>query len=136
MFSTLFFSLEPSHLHNSTLSVATIPIHTNIFYFSPQLESWVREAGFTNIHSKTLPFPVGTWPKDKTLKEVGAFNLIQYLDNIEGMTIRVYTQAWGWSAEEVKVLCAQLRKEFKNPRMRMQHNFYVAYGRKPENAVD
>ncbi|KAF2250247.1 S-adenosyl-L-methionine-dependent methyltransferase [Trematosphaeria pertusa] len=102
----------------------------------PQIETWVKDAGFTNVHSRTLPFPVGTWPKDKTLKEVGAFNLLQFLDNLEGMTLRIYTSAWGWKPEEVKVLCAQLRKEFKNPKMRFQHNFYVVYAQKPVDAVD
>lgn len=102
----------------------------------PQIENWVKEAGFVNVHAKTLPFPVGTWPKDKKLKEVGAFNLISFLDNLEGMTLRLYTNAWGWQPEEIKVLCAQLRKEFKNPKMRFQHNFYVVYAQKPENAVD
>lgn len=96
----------------------------------------MKEAGYVNVQAKTLPFPVGTWPKDKKLKEVGAFNLISFLDNLEGMTMRIYTTAWGWAPEEVKVLCAQLRKEFKNPRMRIQHNFYVVWAQKPENAVD
>jgi hypothetical protein len=33
----------------------------------PQIENWVKEAGFINVTAKTLPFPVGTWPKDKIL---------------------------------------------------------------------
>jgi hypothetical protein len=33
----------------------------------PQVENWVKEAGFINVTAKTLPFPIGTWPKDKTL---------------------------------------------------------------------
>ncbi|KAF2463807.1 S-adenosyl-L-methionine-dependent methyltransferase [Lindgomyces ingoldianus] len=102
----------------------------------PKIEGWVKDAGFVNIQSKTLPFPIGTWPKDKMLKEVGAFNLIQFLDNLEGMTLRIYTNAWGWSPEEVKVLCAKLRPAFKNPKMRIQHNWYIIYAQKPLDAVD
>ena len=33
----------------------------------PQLETWVRNAGFKNIHHQVFPFPVGSWPKDKKL---------------------------------------------------------------------
>ncbi|KAF1995368.1 S-adenosyl-L-methionine-dependent methyltransferase [Amniculicola lignicola CBS 123094] len=102
----------------------------------PKIEGWVKEVGFTNVVAKTLPLPVGTWPKDKTLKEIGAFNLIMYLDNLEAITLRLWTTAFGWSAEEVKVLCAQLRPLFKNPRARMQHNWYVVYAQKPLDAVD
>lgn len=33
----------------------------------PKLAGWIKDAGFTNIHHKVLPIPVGVWPKDKTL---------------------------------------------------------------------
>ncbi|KAF2258124.1 S-adenosyl-L-methionine-dependent methyltransferase [Lojkania enalia] len=102
----------------------------------PRIEGWVKEAGFANVVAKTLPFPVGTWPKDKRLKEIGAFNLIMFLDNLEGITMRTFTNAHGWTPEEVKVICAKLRPAFKNPKMRIQHNFYVVYGQKPEDAVN
>ncbi|KAF2870304.1 S-adenosyl-L-methionine-dependent methyltransferase [Massariosphaeria phaeospora] len=101
-----------------------------------QLLDWVKAAGFTNVSNKTLPLPIGTWPKDRKLKEVGAFNLIQYLDNVEGMTLRLYTSSLGWSPDEIKVLCAKLREALKNPRMRIQHNFYVVWAQKPWDAVD
>lgn len=29
------------------------------------LEGWMKEAGFTNVHAKKLVLPLGTWPKDK-----------------------------------------------------------------------
>lgn len=57
------------------------------------------------------------------MKEIGAFNLIGVLDNLEGITLRLYSTAWGWSADEVKVLCASLRNEFKDKTMRIQHNY-------------
>ena len=31
------------------------------------LESWVRDAGFTNIHHKTFKLPLGAWPKDERM---------------------------------------------------------------------
>ncbi|ORY02669.1 S-adenosyl-L-methionine-dependent methyltransferase [Clohesyomyces aquaticus] len=102
----------------------------------PQLESYLKNAGFTDVVFKTLPLPIGTWPKDKTLKEIGAFNLIQYLDNLEGISLRTFTGMLGWTTEEVKVMCAKMRTELKNPRLRVQHNWYVAYGQKPLDAVD
>lgn len=61
---------------------------------------------------------------------------MQFLDNLEGLTTRIYQNAWGWEADEVKVLCADLRKELRNPRMLMQHNYYVVWAQKPLDAVD
>ncbi|KAF2009447.1 S-adenosyl-L-methionine-dependent methyltransferase [Aaosphaeria arxii CBS 175.79] len=102
----------------------------------PKIEGWVKDAGFVNVEVKVLPMPIGPWAKDKTLKEIGAFNLIQLLDNIEGMTLRIMETAWGWSAAEIKVFCAQVRAQLKNPRLRLQHNYYVVYGQKGEDVVD
>lgn len=62
--------------------------------------------------------------------------MIQFLDNLEGMTLRIWENAYGWKVDEIKVLCAQLRNAFKNPKMRIQHNMYVIYAQKPLDAVD
>jgi hypothetical protein len=112
----------------------------------------MKDAGFINVSARCLPIPVGTWPKDKKLKEIGAFNLIQYLDNLEGINLRLMSSVYGWSADEIKVYCAKLRSAFKNPKLRIQvgfprvrsraptndtqHNFFVVYGQKAESAVD
>lgn len=89
----------------------------------PKLKNWVKEAGFVNVTEKVFPFPVGTWPKDKRLKEIGAFNLISVLDNLEGMTTRAFVASLGWTPEEVKVLCAKMRTVLNDKTARIQHNF-------------
>jgi hypothetical protein len=89
----------------------------------PKLEQWAKDAGFVNVVSKAFPLPMGTWPKDKRLKEIGAFNLISVLDNLEGITLRALTASLGWSADEVRVLCAQVRGVLKDKSARIQHNY-------------
>lgn len=32
-----------------------------------KLAGWVREAGFEDVHNERFSFPVGSWPKDKTM---------------------------------------------------------------------
>lgn len=90
-----------------------------------KLKGWVEDAGFANVTHRLLPIPTGTWPKDKKLKEIGAFDLVQFLEGLEAISLRTLTQLRGWTAEEVQVLLAKLREELKNPRMRLQHNMYV-----------
>ncbi|OCK77679.1 S-adenosyl-L-methionine-dependent methyltransferase [Lepidopterella palustris CBS 459.81] len=101
----------------------------------PKLEGWVKDAGFENVHHRLLPIPVGQWPKDKKLKEIGALDLVQFLDGLEGITLRVFTIARGWSAEEIQVFLADVRKDLKNPRLQAQHNFHVVYAQKPLNSA-
>jgi hypothetical protein len=100
----------------------------------PKLEGWVRDAGFENIHHRLLPFPVGQWPKDKKLKEIGAFNQIQFVDNLEGISLRVFTAGLGWSSEEVQVFLVDVRKDVKNPKLQAQSNCYIVWAQKPLNA--
>ncbi|KAK7705068.1 hypothetical protein SLS57_010265 [Botryosphaeria dothidea] len=96
-----------------------------------KLKGWVEDAGFANVTHRLLPIPTGTWPKDKKLKEIGAFDLVQFLEGLEAISLRTLTQLRGWTAEEVQVLLAKLREELKNPRMRLQHNMHVVYAQKP-----
>lgn len=94
----------------------------------PQLEEWVRGAGFTHISATRSPLPLGPWPKDKNLKEVGAFNLLQFRDGLEAMSLRVFTKVHGWTLAEVQVLLAKVRKDLVNPRIQMQHDYFIVYG--------
>lgn len=52
-------------------------------------------------------------------------------DGLEGMTLRLLTQVLGWKPEEVQVLLANVRKDFRDPKIHAQLDFHVAYGRKP-----
>jgi hypothetical protein len=98
----------------------------------PRLEGWIKDAGFTNVETRVLPFPVGTWPKNRRLKEIGAFNLVHFLEGLEPISLRCFVHGLGWKLEEVQVFLAQLNTEFKRKDKRIQHNLYVVYGQKPQ----
>ncbi|KAK5046726.1 hypothetical protein LTR84_007487 [Exophiala bonariae] len=97
----------------------------------PKLEGWVRDAGFTKIKHQLFAIPTGTWPKYKKLKEIGAFDLVQFLDGMENISMRVLTSLRGYTQEEVMVLLAKLKNDLRNPRLQVQHNFHVVYAQKP-----
>ncbi|GME53029.1 Methyltransferase type 11 [Neofusicoccum parvum] len=98
------------------------------------LETWVRDAGFTNIRHEIFPFPVGGWPKDKMLKEVGLLNLANFNEGISPFSMRVLTHALGWTKEEVDALMAQVRTELKKKSIHPIHDFHVVYAQKPLDA--
>ncbi|KAI9799047.1 MAG: hypothetical protein M1833_004241 [Piccolia ochrophora] len=80
----------------------------------PHLESWVRDAGFTNVVCKKYKIPIGTWPKDKEMKVLGAWGMLFTLESLEAVTLKIYTTVLGWRPEEVQVLLANTRKDLKN----------------------
>jgi hypothetical protein len=45
----------------------------------PKMSGWVKEAGFDDIQETEKIIPIGTWPKDKRLKEIGMYYLVHLL---------------------------------------------------------
>ncbi|ETN45780.1 uncharacterized protein HMPREF1541_09613 [Cyphellophora europaea CBS 101466] len=101
----------------------------------PKLKQWVEDAGFVNIHHELLPIPIGPWPKDKALKEIGTFDIVQFLENMEGLSMRIFTTLANYTPEEVLALCAKLREELRNPRLQAMHDLHVVYAQKPLSVV-
>ena len=97
----------------------------------PQLEGWMKDAGFENVVAEKFRLPIGPWPKDKDLKTIGSWNLVQLEDGLEGFTLRLFTQHLDWKIEEVGVMLAKVRKDLRDPRIHAQYDFHVVYGQRP-----
>ena len=100
----------------------------------PQLEEWVRAAGFEDVHHEKVRLPLGLWPKDKKLKEVGAFNLVQLKEGLEGFSLALFTRVLGWSPDEVQILLTKVRKDLSDSHIHAQNDMHIVWGRKPLNA--
>ena len=108
-----------------------------------KLEGWMKDAGFENVHHEKFRLPIGPWAKDghfvcstrqyaddndmvdlslltQDQKTIGAWNLVQIEEGLEGFTLRLFTQFLGWTAEEVHVLLANVRKDLRDPRIHAQ----------------
>ncbi|KAM5507685.1 hypothetical protein McanMca71_000953 [Microsporum canis] len=92
--------------------------------------SWLKEAGFINITTQKYKVPLGTWPKDKHLKVIGAYNLLQHDEGLGGIANLPLIQK-GWTPEEIQVLLAKARGDLRNRSIHAYFNFYVVYGQKP-----
>ncbi|RYP65629.1 hypothetical protein DL769_006260 [Monosporascus sp. CRB-8-3] len=95
------------------------------------LEKWVKEAGFKNVIHQRFRFPIGDWPRDPNMKEIGMYNLSQVLQGLEGFSLRLFCDVLGWRQEEVLVLTSKVRRELKNRSIHAQFDFHVVYGQKP-----
>jgi len=73
-------SLEAGDAFGKTLRTADESAH------------YMRQAGFEEVTEQRLIMPIGRWPKDKRLKEIGSFNLLSWEDGIEGWTLMLLTQ--------------------------------------------
>lgn len=91
----------------------------------------MRAAGFVDVRHEVYKVPMNPWPKDPKLKELGRFQQLQVYLGLSSYTIAPFTRTLGWSPEEVEVLLAGLRREFKDTRIHTYAKFHFVYGRKP-----
>ena len=83
------------------------------------MRSSIEKAGFIEIHEKETKWPIGAWPKDKSLKEAGVVNVQHWLAGMEGYSMYLLTKYGDpvpWTKEEVLVYIAEMRKALRNPR--------------------
>ncbi|KAF4472000.1 tam domain-containingmethyltransferase [Fusarium albosuccineum] len=96
----------------------------------------LENAGFEDVVERVLKIPTNTWPKDKQLKEIGAFELNHFRENISNVFARGYEQILGGDPAYFQVLLAKARKEVLNPNMHSWVPFYVVYGRRPGSSTN
>ncbi|KAF9633759.1 putative methyltransferase domain-containing protein [Lasiodiplodia theobromae] len=102
----------------------------------PLFEGLLKDAGFINIHIHTYKLPIGTWPKDKKMKEVGTINTLQYLEGMEAFSYRLLTSVLDWKLEEVQVFNAKVAEEIKSNKVHAYYTLYVAYGQKRKDGEE
>jgi hypothetical protein len=84
----------------------------------------------TNMLSQV---PVGTWPKNPKLKEIGLFQREQMCLAVESFAMGFMTRVLNWTLEECQILLAKARAEFRDPKAHLICYFHFVYGRKPRN---
>ncbi|KAL0939767.1 methyltransferase domain-containing protein [Colletotrichum truncatum] len=80
----------------------------------PQLEGWVRHAGFQNVVHRRFKVPIGPWPRDPHFKDVGMLNLVQLLEGLEGFSLKVFCGFLGQSEGWLRELLGKVREEMKS----------------------
>ena len=94
--------------------------------------SWHRllqDAGFVDIYSKWTNWPIGSWAKKN--KELGR---LAYMDFYDAMvsTVPLFQKVLGYTTEEVQVLLAEARKEFRDQKVHLYLQCCFCYARKPD----
>ncbi|KAF4981730.1 hypothetical protein FZEAL_2532 [Fusarium zealandicum] len=90
----------------------------------------MEAAGFVDVQEFNFKTPLGRWPKEERLKELGEYGSLVMLSDTEG-SVLFMASTLGWSEAEIHVYIAHLRREIQSGRY---HPFYrqkVVWGRKP-----
>ncbi|KAK5657392.1 hypothetical protein OQA88_2962 [Cercophora sp. LCS_1] len=99
---------------------------------APSIEGWVKDAGFEKVGVRRFPLPIGAWPKDARLKEVGTLMGVNFTEGVEAFTAALFGDVLGWSKEEVSVLNASVRNAVKKGDAHAIFDFLVVTAQKPK----
>lgn len=95
-----------------------------------RLVSVMKEAGFVNVTEKVFHVPIGTWPKNKVLKQVGVFWRTILLNGLQAIAMRPLTKL-GWSPTQVEIDLIEVRKAHWDNSTLMYMPMHIVYGQKP-----
>lgn len=62
-----------------------------------EIKNLIVDAGFVEVREHKYKWPLGDWPADPRLKEVGIINARHWNEGIEGWTMRLMTRSYGVS---------------------------------------
>jgi hypothetical protein len=87
------------------------------FLASIRYKEYLAEAGFVDITEKRLLIPIGSWPRDSKMRELGRYmgeNAITVMRSV-GKTLRLA----GMSEEQIQRLPWACREELRNPKLHL-----------------
>ncbi|KAG6093830.1 hypothetical protein E4U30_003975 [Claviceps sp. LM220 group G6] len=94
-----------------------------------ELEPFLHEAGFENIHCQSFKVPIGSWAKDRAMRIVGLYQKMAVVD-----VLPIFSgpfRALGMSEAEIEVMNAMARKSLDDPKVHRYFNYYFWYAQKP-----
>ncbi|KAM0296006.1 hypothetical protein ACHAPM_010510 [Fusarium culmorum] len=98
---------------------------------APSFKQWVKEAGFESVKEEKFKLPIGPWPKDERLKEIGTLMGINMIEGVAAFTAVLFTEVLGWSRERVELFNARVRQASRQRSVHPIFDCLVVTGRKP-----
>nr|RBQ97258.1 hypothetical protein FVER53263_06746 [Fusarium verticillioides] len=94
--------------------------------------SAMEKAGFVNLEERDFKVPIGGWPKDPKMKEIGKYAQATLEQDIEGYVLFMANTVEGWTKEEVEVYISMLRRELRQGNMHPYYWQKVVWAQKPK----
>ncbi|KAF9872040.1 methyltransferase domain-containing protein [Colletotrichum karsti] len=86
----------------------------------------LEEAGFECVEEHKRIWPINSWPAKRKLKEMGWWVRETTLAGIEASTLALFTRVLGWTVEETRDFCEEVKVEMASRSVHAYWNVYVA----------
>ncbi|KLP14638.1 Uncharacterized protein LW94_8071 [Fusarium fujikuroi] len=94
--------------------------------------SAMEKAGFVNLEERDFKVPIGGWPKDPRMKEIGKYAQATLEQDIEGYVLFMANTVEGWTKAEVEVYISMLRRELRQGTMHPYYRQKAVWAQKPK----
>ena len=124
------------YLHDGTLLEGINPDHMVSTYFhhlttaaakqgrpllvAIHMKEWMEAAGFEDVTVFKSIWPLGSWPRDQRLKEIGKWGKLGATESLYPFGVHLLTRE-GWSIQQVQDLCDKTKEH-------LWKNKYYCYG--------
>lgn len=104
----------------------------NSIHGAPKLRQWMTEAGYVDVREVIHKMPLGSWPKNKELKQLGRAYINVLVDGLPGFSYKILgNEGLGLNRAEIEVRLADVRKSLLDRDVHAYINFHTVYGRRP-----
>ncbi|KAG7122051.1 Secondary metabolism regulator LAE1 like protein [Verticillium longisporum] len=100
-----------------------------------RFQQMMEDEGFVDIVVTRKKWPTNPWTRDKKYKELGAWALLGLQDDLDAISMALFTRELGWSSNETTVYLAEVRKDLQNRSIHAYWPVYIVYGRKPDDGL-
>ncbi|CVL00774.1 related to methyltransferase [Fusarium mangiferae] len=94
--------------------------------------SAMEKAGFVELEERDFKVPIGGWPKDPRMKEIGKYAQATLEQDIEGYVLFMANAVEGWTKAEVEVYISMLRRELRQGTMHPYYRQRAVWAQKPK----
>ncbi|CAZ85279.1 unnamed protein product [Tuber melanosporum] len=101
------------------------------FLVASTIEERIKAAGFVDVTVKKEMWPLGPWPKDERLKEIGRLGRTGMRSAVHAFASALLTRVLGWDEMQVQKLCQEATQEVNDGSAQLYVTAYFVCGRKP-----
>lgn len=101
------------------------------FIIAANLMPFLQEAGFESSHHQIMKIPFGTWPADKSQKEMGAYLYMTAEEGFAAFGMALLTRVLEMSVDDVNTLIAQAKIDAKSRKIHSYSRQHIYYAQKP-----
>jgi hypothetical protein len=146
--------IELQEIHHFPQSPSTIPLPSDLplvqfwdlvaqgldnlgvdFKRTLSLSSMVRDCGYDNVTERVFHVPIGTWPKNRTLKECGLYWKTVLMEGLSPIALGPLTRGLGWTQVQVEAFLVGVRQCMKEGRDNAFMPMHIIYAQKPWDDV-